>query len=251
MPAAGVEFAATDLVRGINAAKFDLTFAVEARAGGLWLECCYKTALFDAGTIERLLGHLEVLLRGVAADPSARLSQLPLLTEAELRAELHDWNDTAAPVPPVCVHEGFQAQAARTPDAIAAEYEGERVSYAELNRQANQVARRLRELGIGPEALVGVSMRAGLRRLAALLGILKAGGGYVPLDPALPAERLAFMINDTGMRVRAHRRPEPGKRAGRGRGHRGLPGRRMGPAAPAARRRPEQTPASPRRTSPT
>ncbi len=137
----------------------------------------------------------------MVSDPSARLSELPLLTEAELRAELQDWNDTAAPVPPVCVHEGFEAQAARTPDAIAAEYEGERVSYAELNRQANQVARRLRELGVGPEALAGVSMRAGLRRLAALLGILKAGGGYVPLDPALPAERLAFMINDTGMTV--------------------------------------------------
>jgi amino acid adenylation domain-containing protein len=199
--AAGASFGVIDVVRGIDAAKFDLTFAVEARAGGLWLECCYKTALFDAGTIERLLGHLEVLLRGVVSDPSARLSRLPLLTEAELRRELVDWNDTAGPVPPVCVHEGFQVRAVRTPDAVAAEYEGERVSYAELNRQANQAARRLRELGVGPEALVGVSMRTGLRRLAALLGILKAGAGYVPLDPALPPERLAFMINDTGMRV--------------------------------------------------
>ena len=162
MHAAGADFLIIDVVRGLDAAKFDLTFAVEARAGGLWLECCYKTALFDAGTIDRLLGHLEVLLRGVVSDPSARLSELPLLTEAELRAELQDWNDTAGPVPPVCVHEGFEAQAARTPDAIAAEYEGERVSYAELNRQANQVARRLRELGVGPEALAGVSMRAGL-----------------------------------------------------------------------------------------
>ncbi len=201
VPAAGVEFAASDLVRGINAAKFDLTFAVEARTGGLWLECCYKTALFDTGTIERLLAHLEVLLRGVVSDSSARLSQLPLLTEAELRAESHDWNDTAGPVPPVCVHEYFEAQAARTPDAVAAECEGEQVTFAELNRQANRVARRLRELGAGPESLAGVSMRAGLRRLAALLGILKAGGGYVPLDPALPAQRLAFMIADTGMRV--------------------------------------------------
>ncbi len=201
LQAAGVEFAATDLVRGINAAKFDLTFAVEARAGGLWLECCYKTALFDAGTVERLLGNFEVLLRGITEDPSARLSELPLLTERELRAELEDWNDTAGPVPPVCVHEGFEAQAARTPDAAAAEYEGERVCYAELNRQANQVARRLRELGVRPEALAGVCMQKGLRRLAAMLGILKAGGGYVPLDPALPPQRLAFMINDTGMRV--------------------------------------------------
>jgi amino acid adenylation domain-containing protein len=137
----------------------------------------------------------------VVADPGARLSELPLLTEAELRAELRDWNDTAGPVPSGCVHERFEAQAARTPDAIAAEFEGQQVSYAELNRQANQIARRLRELGVGPEALIGVCMRTGPRRLAALLGVLKAGGGYVPLDPALPAERLAFMIADTGMPV--------------------------------------------------
>ncbi len=199
--AAGADFRTVDVVRSLDTAKFDLTFAVEARAGGLWLECCYKTALFDAGTIERLLGHLEVLLRGVVSDPGARLSELPLLTDAELRAELRDWNDTAAPIPPVCVHEGFEAQVARTPGGVAAECEGERVTFGELNRQANQVARRLRELGVGPEALAGVCMRAGIRRLAAILGILKAGGGYVPLDPGLPGERLAFMINDTGMTV--------------------------------------------------
>ena len=99
------------------------------------------------------------------------------------------------------MHQGFQAQAARTPDAVAAEYEDEQVSYAELNQQANQIARRLREAGVGPEVLVGVCMRTGLRRLAGLLGIWKAGGGYVPLDPALPPDRLSFMITDTGMTV--------------------------------------------------
>ncbi len=199
--AAGVEFANRDLVRDAGAAKFDLTLAAQACDTGLVLECRYKTSLFDAGTIERLLGHLEVLLRGVVADPSARLSRLPLLTGQELRAELTDWNDTAGPVPPGCVHEGFEAQAARTPNAIAAQYEGERITYQQLNRQANRVARLLRDLGTGPDSLVGVSMGAGLRRLVVLLGILKAGGGYVPLDPALPAERMSYMIADTVMSV--------------------------------------------------
>jgi non-ribosomal peptide synthetase component F len=199
--AADVDFALTDLVRGIDAAKFDLSFTAEPRRDGLWIECSYKTALFDAATVERLLVHLEMLLRGVVADPTARLSELPLLTGAEVRAELKDWNNTAGPVPPGCVHERFEEQVVRRPGAVAAEYEGERISYADLNRRANQIARRLHGLGVGPEVLTGVCMGTGLRRLAALLGVWKAGGGYVPLDPVLPAERLSFMIADTGMTV--------------------------------------------------
>ncbi len=199
--AADMDFTLSDLVRGLPVAHFDLAFTTEARRDGLWVECSYKTALFDPGTIERLLGNLEMLLHGVVTDPSARLSELPLLTEAELRAELHDWNDTAAPVQSGSAHQAFEAQAARTPDAIAAEHEGRRITYRELNRQANQIAQPLRARGVGPQVLVGVCMRTSLRRLAALLGIWKAGGGYVPLDPELPADRLAFMIGDTGMSV--------------------------------------------------
>jgi amino acid adenylation domain-containing protein len=197
----GVDFVLTDLVVGINAAKFDLTFLAEARAEGLWFECSYKTALFDAATVRRLLGHLEVLLRGVVADPAARLSALPVLTRAELHAELVEWNDTAAVVPARCVHEAIAARAAAAPRAVAAWHDGESLSYGELDRQAGQIAARLRELGVGPETLAGVCMPPGLRRLAAFLGIWKAGGGYVPLDPALPAERLSFMISDTQMAV--------------------------------------------------
>ena len=198
---AGVEFGSTDLIVGINAAKFDLDILAEARPDGLWLECSYKTSLFDVGTVRQFLGNFEVLLRGVVADPSMRLSRLPVLTARERHRELAEWNDTAAVFPVTCVHQAFEAQVARTPDGVAAEFEDDHVSYAQLNRQANQVAGWLRTAGVGPEVLVGVCMPASLRRLAALLGIWKAGGGYVPLDPALPPERISFMVADAGLAV--------------------------------------------------
>jgi amino acid adenylation domain-containing protein len=183
------------------AARFDLDFFAEVRAGELWVEVSYATALFDAETMRRLLGHLRVLLAGVVADPSRRLSELPLLTEAELHRELVEWNDTAADFPQMCIHERFEWQAGRTPDGVAAELDGDAVTYAELNAQANRIARRLRGLGVGQDVLVGVSMGTSIRRLAVLLGIMKAGGAYVPLDPALPDERLSYMIEDTAMPV--------------------------------------------------
>jgi amino acid adenylation domain-containing protein len=199
--AAGLDIAVTDLAVGIDAAKFDLNLLIESRGAQLWVEASYPPALFDAGTIHRLLGHLEVLLRGVVADPSARLSALPVLTEAEVRRELTEWNDTARVFPVTCIHEGFEEQVRRDPGALAAEFEGESWSYAELNARANAIARRLRAAGAGPEVLVGVCLPTSLERLAVLLGIWKAGGGYVPLDPALPPERLAFLVADTAMPV--------------------------------------------------
>ena len=185
----------------LRASQYDACLLAEPVPDGLRLEASYTPALYDAATIRRLLAHYEVLLRGIAATPSARLSQLPLLTGAELHAELHDWNDTDATLPVQCVHEGIEAQAARTPAGTAVQLGTEQLTYAELNAQANQVARLLRSHGIGPEALVGVCMRTSTRRLAALLGTWKAGGGYVPLDPDLPPDRLAYMITDTAMRV--------------------------------------------------
>jgi amino acid adenylation domain-containing protein len=200
-PAGDVTVTPVRLELGVTPAKFDLTIVAEARDTGLWLECVYKTGLFDPATMQRLLGHLEALLRGAVADPAARLSELPLLTEAELYAELIEWNETAGPVPPGCVHEAIAARARRDPAAVAAEFEGERWTYARLLERAGQIAARLRAAGVGPEVLCGVCMGIGLDRLAALLGVWQAGGGYVPLDPAAPTDRLAFMISDTAMPV--------------------------------------------------
>ena len=187
---------------------------------GLRLECHLHARAVRRGTVARLLGHLEVLLRGVVADPSARLSALPVLTEAELYAELVEWNDTAAAVPPGCVHEAIAAQAARSPAAVAAEFEGAAVDL----RRAEPAGHPDRAAGCAssasaPRCWPASCMPTGLPRLAALLGIWKAGGGYVPLDPAAPADRLAFMISDTAMPVilTDDRQRDQTSRHGRGR----------------------------------
>jgi amino acid adenylation domain-containing protein len=189
----------------LPAAKFDLDFLAQVRAEELaeelWLQVTYDIGLFDDSTAQRIAGHAGVLLAGVAADASRRLSQLPVLTDAEWRREVLEWNDTAMDLPQVCIHERFEWQVERTPQGIAAELGSESITYADLNAQANQIAGWLRGFGAGPEVLVGVSMSPSPKRLAVLLGIMKAGGGYVPLDPALPAERLSFMMLDTGMPV--------------------------------------------------
>jgi amino acid adenylation domain-containing protein len=185
----------------LPAAKYDLSFLFEQRPDGLWLETTYATALFDADTVRRLARHLGILLDVAVRDPSLRLSQLPLLTAAELRRETVEWNDTAVALPSLCLHEMFTAQAARAPEAVAAESGTDSITYISLDRQSDQVARWLRDAGIGPDVLVGVSMAPSIRRLAVLLGIMKAGGGYVPLDPSLPADRLAYLATDTAMPV--------------------------------------------------
>jgi amino acid adenylation domain-containing protein len=181
--------------------KFDLAFFAQVRGDRLWLEVSYSTALFDQPTVQRLLGNFRVLLAGAVADGSRRLSQLPVMTDAEIHRDLIEWNDTALDLPTGCVHEQFEHQVARTPDGIAAQSGAESVTYAQLNEQANRIARWLRELGVGREVLVGVCMAPSVRRLAVLLGIVKAGGGYVPLDQAFPADRLSFMMRDTAMPI--------------------------------------------------
>ncbi len=182
-------------------AKGDFTLMVEEHQDRLVVGAEYATALFEPATVARMLTHLGVLLEAVVADPGRRLSQLPLLSDAERHRQLVEWNDTAAPVPEGCLHELFEAQAAERPDALAVWADGETLTYGELDAQANQVAHHLVGLGVGPEVLVGVCMGRSLRRLVAIMGILKAGGAYVPLDPTYPPERLAFMIDDSAAPV--------------------------------------------------
>jgi amino acid adenylation domain-containing protein len=181
-------------------AKFDLLLSLEEAdpSGPLtgWLEL--NAELFDAATVCRLLGHFETLLAGAAASPGTRLSDLPLLPAWERHQVMLEGNDPAeVPVPWGTIHEAFERQAARTPDALALIAGTERLSYAELDRRANRLARRLIRLGAGPERIVGVCLPRTADLPVTLLAILKAGAAYLPLDPAYPAERIAFMLDDS------------------------------------------------------
>ncbi len=183
-------------------AKFDLTLDMEEAGPALRGLFEYNTDLFDAGAIQRLTGHFLTLLAGAVEQPDLRLSALPLLTESERHMLRYAWNATASDYPrDLAIHRIFESQAAATPASMALEFEGQQISYAELNRRANQLARYLQGMGITPDTLIGLCMERSITQIIGLLGILKAGGAYVPLDPTYPAERLAFMIADTGIPV--------------------------------------------------
>jgi amino acid adenylation domain-containing protein len=156
----------------------------------------YNVDLFDAGTITRMVGHYETLLQAIAANPQQRIAKLPLLSPAEQQV-LVEWNRTRVDYPQdECIHELFEAQVEQTPDAIAVEFEEQKLTYRELNGRANQLARYLRQRGVGPEGLVGICLERSVEMIVGILGILKAGGAYVPLDPDYPKERLAWMLED-------------------------------------------------------
>ncbi len=168
----------------------------------LTLRLIYDGSLFDGGAIVCLLGHLCALLEGIIQGAELRLSDLGMLTSAELHQQLVEWNSTqAAYEDDLCIHQLFQQQATLTPDRIAIQFDNREISYGELNQKANGIAGHLRKLGVGPEKLVGIFVERSIEMVAGLLGILKAGSAYVPLDPAFPKERLAFMIQDSGVGV--------------------------------------------------
>jgi amino acid adenylation domain-containing protein len=180
-------------------AKFDLTLEVTETAEGLKSTLEYNTDLFEAGAVGRMLDQYQVILYGIAAAAGSaqHLSDLPLLTAQERHQLLVAWNETSEDSPRDRVaHQLFEAQAERTPDELAVMCGDERLTYSELNRRANQLAHYLRALGVGPETRVAVCLPRSPSMIEAVLGIFKAGGSYVPLDPSYPAQRLAYMMEN-------------------------------------------------------
>ncbi len=185
-----------------GATKVDLQLQLSDRPEGVSGRFIYNTEIFDAATIGRLAGHFQTLLQGIVNNPDQHLSRLPLLSQAERHQLLVEWNSEPTDYPSDrCVHQLFESQVERTPNATAVAFENERLTYGELNRRANQLAHYLAKLGVGPDVLVGILVERSLDMVVGLMGILKAGGAYVPLDPAYPQERVAFMLEDSEVRV--------------------------------------------------
>ncbi len=183
-----------------GASQFDLSLFLSplAAGGGVAARMDYASDLFDAGTIERLLGHLHRLLQGVAdGNEGARLSELPLLSEAERDQLLVEWNRTEAPIPEEPVHRLVLQWAQRRPDALALQWEGGSLTYGELGRRVEGLARRLRARGVGPEIVVGLCFERSPELVAAALAVLEAGGAYLPVDPAQPADRREWIFQDS------------------------------------------------------
>ncbi|HEY8208949.1 MAG TPA: amino acid adenylation domain-containing protein [Myxococcaceae bacterium] len=182
--------------------KFDLSLSLEHRGGAVEGSWEYATDLFDAATIEQLSRHFAGFLEAVSRAPEMPLGRVPLMGPADRDRVLREWNATARPLPSdPCVHRLFEQQVQRTPGATALIFEGRSLTYEALNARANQLARRLRALGAGPESLIAVSMERSLELVEALYAVLKAGAAYVPFDPGLPPDRLRFMAKDAGVRI--------------------------------------------------
>ena len=188
-------------------ADYELTLEIVPVDRKLKCSFTYNADLFDRSTMERMAGHYRTLLEGIVAEPNCRVASLPLLASAERYQILVEWNRTEADYPrDATIHELFEAQAARTPEATAFFSETGRVSYRDLNRRANQIARYLQSQGAGPESFVGVCLERSLEAVVGLLGALKTGAAFVPLDPAYPRDRLAFMIADAQIPLVVSRR---------------------------------------------
>jgi len=186
----------------LGTARFDLSLAMTKEKNRLSGCVEYNTDLFDRASITRLLGHFQVLLEGIVLDSDLPISRLPLLTEAERHQMLVEWNDTQGEYPKAsCLHQLFEARAMRTPEAVATIFKDQQWTYRELNARANQLANYLRTLGVEPEVLVGLCVERSFEMVVGLLGILKAGGAFVPLDPVSPKARLTVILEDSRLPV--------------------------------------------------
>jgi amino acid adenylation domain-containing protein len=195
----GLEMTSMNTKREVT--KFDLSLFLSETEIGLYSWGAYNTDLFDGSTIARLLKHFHTLLEEIAANPDARLSELSLMTTEETQ-QFEQWNQTQSEYErDKCVHQLVELQASRQPNALAVVYGEKQISYGELNRRANRLAHYLRAHGVGLEIRVGVLMERSANWIVALLGILKAGGVYVPLDGSYPAGRLRFMVEDAEIRL--------------------------------------------------
>ena len=182
--------------------RFDLEVNFWEVPGGLEAVWCYNTDLFDAATITQIGEHFQPLIKAIVANPKARISELPLLSAAERHQLLVEWNDNQTDYSSdKCIHQLFEEQVKRTPDAVAIVFENQQLTYGELNCRANQVAHYLRSLGVEADVLVGLCVERSPEMIVGMLGILKAGGAYLPLDPEYPTERLSFMLEDAQVLV--------------------------------------------------
>ena len=184
-----------------NRSTADLILIAREQQEGLGMVFNYNTEMFDATTIDRMFGHFQTLLAGIVSNPEQRISELPLLTTGEEQQIVSDWNDTKIKHPEKCIHQLFEAQVTKTPDAIAAIFGSQSITYQELNHRANKLARYLSKLGVTADVPVGIYLARSLEMLIGLLGILKAGGAYVPLDPAYPQERLNYMLENADAKI--------------------------------------------------
>mgnify|MGYP005837764035 CR=1 FL=1 len=192
----------TPLERESTIAKFDLTLSLTETAQGLVGGWEYNTDLFDGTTIERMTAHFQNLLSAIVKNPQLSVAEFPLLSEAERHQLLVEWNNTQSEYPSdQCIHQLFEEQVEKTPDAVAVVFEREQLTYQQLNQRANQLAHHLQSLGVRPEGLMGICVERSLEMVVGLLGILKAGGAYVPLDPHYPQQRLSYMLTDSGVEV--------------------------------------------------
>ena len=180
-----------------HTAKLDLALALSQTSEGLEGVVEYNTDLFKAETINRLIGHFLTLLEAITVDTEENIARLPILTAAEEHQLLVEWNDTKAEYPNLCIHQLFERQVEKTPEAVAVRFEEQELTYAQLNQKANQLAHYLQSLGVKPGSLVGICVARSIEMIIALLGILKAGGAYVPIDPTYPSDRIDYMLDDS------------------------------------------------------